>query len=140
MEEEMAMYIRTPNLRARYHPMQRYGNWDEFENEVFFPIDVKAGNDAFEVKAFLPGLKAEDISIQVVNETITLQGEYKYEIDEKANYLLQEIPAGKFYRTITLPDILDASKAEAEMKDGVLTLRVPKAEEAKPKTIKVNVK
>ncbi len=53
---------------------------------------------------------------------------------------MQEIPGGKFSRTINLPDVLDASKAEADMKDGVLTLHVPKAEEAKPKTIKINVK
>jgi len=61
-------------------------------------------------------------------------------VDENANYLMQEIPGGKFCRTINLPDVLDASKADAEMKDGVLILRVPKAEEAKPKTIKITAK
>jgi HSP20 family protein len=136
----MTMYFRTPYVRMGHHPMRRFGPWEVSENDVFFLVDVKIGEDAFEVKALLPGLKAEDVSIQVVNETITLQGEFKFEVDEKANYLLQEIPGGKFCRTINLPDVLDASKAEAEMKDGVLTIRVPKAEEAKPKTIKINVK
>lgn len=136
----MTMYIRTPYVRMGRHPMQHFGNCEVAESDVFFPVDVKIGDEEFEVKALLPGLKAEDVSIQVVNETITLQGEFKFNVNEKASYLLQEIPGGKFSRTITLPGMLDASKAEAEMKDGVLTVHVPKAEEAKPKTIKINVK
>jgi HSP20 family protein len=136
----MNMYFRTPYVRMGRHPMQRFANWDVAENDVFFPVDVKIGEEDFEIKALLPGLKAEDVSIQVVNETVTLQGEFKFNVDEKASYLLEEIPGGKFCRTITLPDLLDASKAAAEMKDGVLTVRVPKAEQAKPKTIKINVK
>lgn len=136
----MNMYFRTPYMRMGRHGMHRFGNWEAGESDVFFPVDVKIGDEAFEVKALLPGLKAEDVSIQVVNETITLQGEFKFAVDEKADYLVQEIPGGKFYRTISLPATLDATKAEAEMKDGVLTVRVPKAEEAKPKTIKINAK
>lgn len=135
----MNMYFRTPYMRMGRHPMRRFANWEMAESDVFFPVDVKIGEEEFEVKALLPGLKAEDVSIQVVNETITLQGEFKFEVDEKADYLVQEIPGGKFYRTITLPATLDATKAVADMKDGVLTVRVPKAEEAKPKTIKINV-
>ena len=136
----MNMYFRTPYGRMGRHPMRRYAGWDGTESDVFFPVDVKIGEEDFEIKALLPGLKAEDVSIQVVNETVTLQGEFKFNVDEKAGYLLEEIPGGKFCRTITLPDLLDASKAEAEMKDGVLTVRVPKAEQAKPKTIKINAK
>jgi HSP20 family protein len=136
----MSMYFRSPYVRMGHHPMRHFAQWETAENDVFFPVDVKIGDDAFEVRALLPGLKAEDVSIQVVNETITLQGEFKLAVDEKASYLMQEIPGGKFCRTINLPDVLDAAKAEAEMKDGVLTVRVPKAEEAKPKTIKINVK
>jgi HSP20 family protein len=136
----MNMYFRTPYAHMPRPHMHRFGPWAFAESDVFFPVDVKTSDDAFEVTALLPGLKAEDISIQVVNETITLQGEFKSSVDEKANYLMQEIPVGKFCRTINLPDVLDASKADAEMKDGMLTLRVPKAEEAKPKTVKITVK
>jgi HSP20 family protein len=136
----MNMYFRTPYAHMSRPHMHRFGPWAFAESDVFFPVDVKTSDDSFEVTALLPGLKAEDISIQVVNETITLQGEFKSSVDEKANYLMQEIPAGKFCRTINLPDVLDASKADAEMKDGMLTLRVPKAEEAKPKTVKITVK
>ena len=134
------MYFRTPYAHMPHPHMHRFSPWAFAESDVYFPVDVKIGEDAFEITALLPGLKAEDISIQVVNETITLQGEFKSVVDEKANYLMQEIPGGKFCRTINLSDVLDASKADAEMKDGVLTLRVPKAEEAKPKTVKITVK
>ena len=136
----MNMYFHNPYANMPRPHMHRFGHWAFNESDVYFPVDVKIGDDAFEIKALLPGLKAEDISIQVVNETVTLQGEFKFAVDEKANYLMQEILGGKFCRTINLPDILDASKADAEMKDGVLTLRVPKAEEARPKTVKITVK
>ena len=134
------MYFRTPCANMPRAHLHRFGPWAFTGSDVYFPVDVKIGDDAFEITALLPGLKAEDISIQVVNETITLQGEFKFTVDDKANYFIQEIPGGKFCRTINLPDVLDASKADAEMKDGVLTLRVPKAEEAKPKTVKITVK
>jgi len=85
----------------------------------------------------LPGLKPEELEIQIVNETVSLKGEFKPEIDEQAAYILQERPSGKFCRTVTLTDMVDASKAEAKMENGILTLSIPKAEEAKPKMIKV---
>ncbi len=65
----MNMYFRTPYMRMGRHPMRRFANWEMAESDVFFPVDVKIGEDEFEVKALLPGLKAEDVSIQVVNET-----------------------------------------------------------------------
>jgi len=120
--------------------MHHLGRFPLGETEVFFPVDVKADENNFIITALLPGMKADDLSIQVVNETVTLQGEFKYKPEEDGNYLLQEIPSGKFSRIINLPDLLDAAKSEAEMKDGVLTMRIPKAEQAKPKTIKITAK
>jgi HSP20 family protein len=120
----MNMYIRTPYANMPHPHMHRFGSWAFAESDVYFPVNVKTSKDAFEITALLPGLKAEDVSIQVVNKTITLEGEFKFAADEKADYLKQ----------------LEAGKAEAEMKDGVLTLRIPKAEVAKPKTVKITVK
>ena len=135
----MTVYIRTP-----YGRFPRYRYWENFpeqwgasENQVYFPVDVKEMNDEFTISAMLPGLKPEDIDIQIVNENVTLKGEFKNDIDEEANYILQERPSGKFVRTVTLPDTLNAAKADAHMENGILTLVIPKAEEAKPKTIKV---
>jgi HSP20 family protein len=110
------------------------------ESEVYFPINFKAEPDFFEIIALLPGIKPEELDIKFVNETVSLQGEFKNGNDEEAEYLAHELPSGRFSRVLTLPVTLDASKAEAKMEDGVLTLRVPKAEEAKPKVIKVSSK
>jgi HSP20 family protein len=114
--------------------------WENQERQAFIPIDVKAEDDAYVVTALVPGIRAEDLNIQIVNETLTIQGEIKNERDENANYLLSERPSGKFNRSLTMPEPLDASKVEAEVENGILTLRIPKAEEAKPKTIKVITK
>ncbi len=136
----MSVYIRTPYGRfPRYRRMARYPeNWEMDENQIYFPVDVKEANDVFTVTAMLPGLKPEEVEIQIVNETVSLKGEFKPEIDEQAAYILQERPSGKFCRTVTLTDMVDASKAEAKMENGILTLSIPKAEEAKPKMIKVS--
>ena len=136
----MSVYIRTPYGRfPRYRRMTRYPeNWEMDENQIYFPVDVKEANDVFTITAMLPGLKPEEVEIQIVNETVSLKGEFKPEIDEQAAYILQERPSGKFCRTVTLTDMVDASKAEAKMENGILTLSIPKAEEAKPKMIKVS--
>ena len=138
----MTVYIRTPYGRyPRYRRLARYPeNWEMEENQVYFPVDVKEVNDSYSVHAMLPGLKPDEVEIKIINETVTLKGEFKHENQEDAAYILQERPSGKFCRTITLPDVLDASKAEAKMENGILILNIPKAEEAKPKTIKITSK
>lgn len=136
----MTLYI-TPFGRRR-HMLERMMDreWPYVEPDVVFPVDVKAEQDEFVITALLPGIKADELDIQVVNETVSLQGEFKAPREEGAQYLVQERPAGRFCRTLTLPAPLDSAKAEAELKDGVLTLRVPKAETARPKTIKISSK
>ena len=108
--------------------------------EVTFPLDIKDADEAYEFSALLPGVSAEELNIQIQNDVVSISGELKYERDEKGNYLLQERPAGKFSRSIELPDPVDASKVEAHLTNGVLTLRLPKAEEARPRSIKVTTK
>lgn len=134
----MTLYINPFSNRAR-RMLERMvePEWQPTERSIFFPVDVKAEDDAFTITALLPGLKAEDLNIQIVNETVSIQGEIKNVVEENASYLVQERPSGKFCRTLTLPDSLNSAKAEASLDNGVLTLRVPKAEEAQPKMIKV---
>ena len=136
----MSIYIKTPYGRfPRNRHMARFQeSWDMEESQVYFPVDVKDVNDAFTITAMLPGFKPEDVEIHIVNENVSLKGEFRNELEEGAIYILQERPSGKFFRTVTMSDMLDASKAEAHMENGILTLRIPKAEAAKPKTIKVN--
>lgn len=93
------------------------------------------------MKAALPGLKPEDVSIDITGETLTIKGESKAEQEVKEkDYLYQERRYGAFSRSVVLPSGLKSDKAEATMEDGVLTLTMPKAEEVKPKAIKVKAK
>ena len=110
------------------------------EYEFSFPMDVKVTNEGYEINALLPGVKSEDFSVEFANDTVTIKGEFKPERDEKANYLLQERPEGKFMRTVQLPDSVDSGKVEAILQNGVLKVSIPKAEQAKPKVVKVVAK
>jgi len=106
------------------------------EREMLLAVDVKTEDEAYELIAMVPGLEAEDLNIEVLNNTITIRGEFKHAVED-ADYATHELPHGRFMRTVTLPVTLDPAKAEAGIKNGVLTLRVPKAEAHRPKAIKV---
>ena len=140
----MTLYIRSPfaNIRRRMLENMFDRDWPEvgFESNLPMPIDVKAEDDTYVITAWLPGVLADDLNIQVVNESVTISGELKVAREDNSSYLLAEIPAGRFSRTITLPMPLNAAAAEANLSNGVLSLRVPKAEEAKPKSIKIVTK
>lgn len=138
----MTLYITTPSTTMRRmweHLLETQGN--STPNSIMFPVDVKEEKEAYVLTAYLPGMKSEDLNINVVNDTVTVEGEIKEETTtEEPTFLLKEWHNGKFSRSLTLPDELDATKAEASLKDGVLTLRLPKAEVALPKAIKVTSK
>jgi HSP20 family protein len=141
----MSLYCYSPYPhRMRRAMMERMMNGmgmeRSFGSEIFFPVDVEAREDRYMISALLPGITADELNIQVANDTVSIQGEMKLERDEKANYLLAERPTGRFNRVLTLPTTLDSDQIEAHFENGVLTLSIPKAPEARPKTIKVNVK
>jgi len=110
--------------------------------EVAAPaLDVYQTPSEVVVKAALPGLKPEDVSIDITGETLTIKEEHKAEQEiKKEDYLYQERRYGAFSRSLVLPGGLKSDKAEATMEDGVLTLTIPKVEEIKPKAIKVKAK
>jgi HSP20 family protein len=104
-------------------------------------VDVVASGDEFIITAGVPGLKAEDLSLEVLGDTVTLRGELPApELKDGQESLLHERRYGKFARSLSLPTELDGAKAEAAIENGVLTVRLPKAETAKPRTIKINAK
>ncbi len=104
-------------------------------------IDLYQTDDDVVVKATLPGLEAEDLDIQITGDLLTIRGEAKQEeIVKEAKYHLREHRYQAFSRSITLPVTVVADKAKAEMKNGILQLTLPKAEETKPKTITVKAK
>ena len=108
----------------------------EQEYEFRLPVNVREEENTYSLSAVVPGLAAEDLEIEVIKDIVTIKGEYKA---DDSSFLLHELPYGKFQRSLRMPTELDPTKAEAEIKDGVLTLRVPKAEHALPRQIKVSV-
>ena len=104
-------------------------------------VDMYQTEDDIVVKATLPGLDPEELDIQITGDMLNIRGEIKHEVEEKeAKYHLREHRYQSFARSLTLPAAVVADKAKAEMDNGILTLTLPKAEEAKPKTITVKAK
>ena len=132
MQDRMArlfgdVYLRDEDTGFR-------GSWtpsvDIFETE----------NHDLVLKAELPGMTREDIEVSVENSTLVLKGEKKFESEVKEeNYRRIERSYGNFHRSFTLPTTVDTSKVGAEFKNGVLTVKLPFREEAKPRTINVEV-
>ncbi len=104
-------------------------------------VDMYETDQDVVVKTSMPGVKAENLDITITGDTLTIKGETKTEEKvEKANYIRQERRYGAFCCSLTLPTTIVAENAKAEFENGVLTLTLPKAEEVKPKTIKVKAK
>jgi len=105
------------------------------------PIDMYHTAKEVVVKAALPGVKPEEVDISITGDTLTIEGETKAEEKtEREDYLYQEHRYGAFHRSVALPSELQTDKAEASFNNGILTLTIPKSEEAKPKQIKVKAK
>ena len=104
-------------------------------------VDLYETEDEVVVKAAVPGIAAEDVDIQITGDVLTIRGESQQEEEHKeATYHLREQRYTSFARSLELPAPVLADKANAEVNNGVLTLRLPKAEEAKPKAIRVKAK
>lgn len=101
------------------------------------PVNVFRGKDGIVVRAELPGFAPEDVSITCENRRLTITGERKPSSEERGGYHRRERPWGKFSRTFVLPEDLDVERASAQVRHGVLTLRVPVAEAAKPRQINI---
>jgi len=105
------------------------------------PVDIYQDQDQLTVKATIPGLKSEDVSIDIHDGVLAIKGEIKSKEEVKEeDYLYQERCYGSFCRSFNLPSGLQTDKADATMEDGILTLNIPKSEEAKPRTIKIKAK
>ena len=105
---------------------------------VFPPMNVTQDGDNFYVRAEVPGIKASELSISAVKNRLSIAGKREIPTEnERVSYHRQERPEGSFNRTLTLPTELDVERIEARYADGVLALRLPKAEAAKPRLISV---
>ncbi len=103
-------------------------------------VDIFETVDNLVLKAELPGVDPKDVELRVEDSTLYLKGQRNFEHEVKEeNYHRLERSYGSFSRTFAMPSGIDAGRVKAEYKDGLLTLTMPKREEAKPKTIKINV-
>ena len=103
-------------------------------------VDVKETPEAFVVTASVPGVGPQDVDITVLGDTLRIRGERREESEnqgEQGRWLIRERRYGAFERTVTLPTTVKSDAAEADFRDGVLTITLPKAEEAKPRSIPV---
>ncbi len=104
-------------------------------------IDMYQTDNEVVVKAALPGIKADEVQINVSGDVLSLKGEMKHEEEKKDKaWHIHEQRWGSFERSVSLPTSVVAEKAKAEFENGVLTITLPKAEEVKPKTITVKAK
>jgi HSP20 family protein len=102
------------------------------------PVDIFERNDELVIRAEIPGVKREDMDVQIENGVLTLRGERKHETEVKEeNAYRMESVYGTFRRSFTLPTTVDAAKVTATYKDGVLEVIVPKLETEKPKEIEI---
>ncbi len=110
-----------------------------FEAPLMPVVDVKEKDDAILVKASMAGVKPDDVEITLEGNVLTIKGEVKEEEEEKeeGKFIYREHRYGSFVRSFTLPTEVDADKAKAEFKDGVLYLTLPKKEAAKRRLIKI---
>jgi HSP20 family protein len=99
-------------------------------------VDVREEDEAYLLTALVPGLRADDLNIQVLENVVSIEGEYR---EEEAEFLLNELPRGSFRRVLRMPAEIEADKVEAKIADGVLQLTLPKAESARPRKIQVAV-
>jgi len=132
LREEINRLFDSPFGELTRH-MELFNGWTP-------ALDVYEDKDNLIVKAELPGMKREEIDISFHDGTLTITGERKYEEkNEDAETYRAERFFGKFHRTLALPKPVQSDKATATYKDGILTVTLPKTEEAKPKQIQVNV-
>jgi len=102
------------------------------------PLDVVSTPDALVVEAALPGVAPEEVEITVEGGTLTIAGSYRADRSEgEGDYLVREMRRGSFTRTLSLPDGLEPDRAVATFEHGVLSLRIPKAEQVRPRQIRI---
>lgn len=111
-------------------PVTRHGSYPLFDLAEYENESV--------LLAELPGIQKEDIKISIDNGYLSISGERKaYDMPEQSNWVRNEIPTGKFNRTIELPHEVDSNKISAELKNGILRITLPKAETIKPREIRI---
>jgi HSP20 family protein len=141
--------LATRNNRSRElerfftNPFETLRSWDPFDytsrtHLPHFPVDVRQEGDQTIIEAELPGVKKDDLNISIEGNVLTISAESKQEHEEnESNFYMKERFQGKVSRSFRLPEEADTNKVDANLQNGVLTLRIPTKETAKPKRIEV---
>jgi len=109
--------------------------------KIYPASDIVESKDSFEISIELPGLKKEDVKVTLQNNMLIISGEKKVESESKDHTFHRvERTYGSFYRSFELPMPVDSGKIQADFKDGILKIGLPKVEEAKPKEIAISIK
>jgi HSP20 family protein len=138
-------FDRLSNLRDELDTLFEMPFWSNFggQSQLFGgwspALDLYQNNDNVIARVELPGMRKEDIEISLHDGMLTINGERKSETPEGDKAERTERYVGKFRRSISVPTLVNANKVTANYRDGILTITLPKAEEAKPKQIKVDV-
>lgn len=121
-----------------FRPWSRLGTFFGGES---LALDMYETDSDVMVEAILPGVRPDEVDVQITGNVLTIKGERKEEKkEERATYIYQERSYGSFCRSLTLPTEVDVNKATAEFEHGVLKLALPKSEAVKPKSIRIKTK
>ena len=129
----------SDNDRVAARDAQSGGTAATAQSTLFPPVDIVENENGIVLVADLPGVSKERLGVRVDGESLTVEGSASVPVAEGFELVHQEVRHPAYRRSFTLSRELDASKIEASLKDGVLTLRIPKAEEARPRRIDVKV-
>ena len=122
--------------------LEEFFGQDRSDNTLYWGpnVDILESDDSFEIHAELPGVKQEDVKLSLNNNVLTISGEKKQEVKEdRDNVVRVERSYGRFERGFSLPTTVQADKVRASFNDGVLKIVLPKAEQAKARTIDIDV-
>jgi HSP20 family protein len=142
MDDFASEFINMHREIDRMFDRMRSDVTDDGTTSTWLPaVDILEHDNAFEVKAELPGLKKEDVKITLRDDILTIRGEKKHSAEVKEHqYRRVERSYGTFQRSFTLPSSVRNDKIDATFNDGILSILLPKSEEAKPRDIEVKVK
>ncbi|MDH4358325.1 MAG: Hsp20/alpha crystallin family protein [Candidatus Berkelbacteria bacterium] len=122
--------------KAKNQAQEEEGWFEEYEGQL--AVDAYQTNDEVVVKAPIAGVKPQDLEISITDEVLTVRGKRSQEVAvEQADYFCQECYWGAFSRTYVLPVPVDADRAQANLKDGILTIVIPKQEKSKTRVLKI---
>jgi HSP20 family protein len=125
-----SVFGETPVFGFRTAPGQEGLGWTP-------AVDIRETENELVVYAATPGLSKEDVSLEVKDNTLVLSGRMKGRGSDEDSWVRRELPRGEFYRAFSLPADVKADKVSAAMRDGILEIRLPKAEEARPRRISI---